>query len=78
MTEEAQHYDRGDEWLTVPQAIAYTKISRAKLYQYMSDNTLPWYHLKYSDHRRVKKSDLDKLMVPGDESIASNKDKNRL
>lgn len=60
---EKKTHDCGDEWLTVPQAVKYTKISRSKLYLLMADHTLPYYHITGTDHRRIKKSDLDKLMV---------------
>lgn len=57
-------HDCGDEWFTVPQAVQYTKISRSKLYSLMAEHTLPYYHVTGTDHRRLKKTDLDKLMVP--------------
>ena len=76
MSDEIQRYDGEDEWLTIPQAIAYTKISRTMLYKYMANNTLKWYHLKDSDHRRVRKSDLDKLMLPGNIDESTSEEEN--
>lgn len=61
----------GDEWLTIPQAIQYAKISRTKIYEYMRNQSLKYYLLKDTDSRRVRKSDLDALMIPPDSDIAS-------
>lgn len=61
----------GDEWLTIPQAIQYAKISRTKIYEFMRDNSLKYYLLKDTDSRRVRKSDLDALMIPADSESKS-------
>jgi excisionase family DNA binding protein len=54
-----------DEWMTIQEAVSYTKISRATLYRLMDDGVLPFYRLSGTRQRRFKRSDLDKLMIPG-------------
>lgn len=61
----SQRIQADDEWLTLQDATAYTKIKRGTLYQLMKDNILPWYRVTGTSQRRLKRSDLDKLMVPG-------------
>jgi excisionase family DNA binding protein len=54
-----------DEWMTLQDATAYTKIKRGTLYQLMKDHILPWYRVAGTSQRRFKRSDLDRLMIPG-------------
>lgn len=61
----SQRIQPDDEWMTLQDATAYTKIKRGTLYQLMKDNILPWYRVTGTSQRRLKRSDLDKLMVPG-------------
>ncbi|MEZ4682054.1 MAG: excisionase family DNA-binding protein [Caldilineaceae bacterium] len=61
----SQRIQPDDEWMTIQDATAYTKIKRGTLYQLMKDNILPWYRVTGTSQRRLKRSDLDKLMVPG-------------
>jgi excisionase family DNA binding protein len=56
-------------WLTVPEAQAYLKVSKPTIYQMMRDGRLPFYYIKGTNQRRVKKSDVDSLLIlgtPGD------------
>lgn len=67
---ERIHQD--DEWMTLQDATAYTKIKRGTLYQLMKENILPWYRVTGTSQRRLKRSDLDKLMVPGNSEDSSD------
>jgi excisionase family DNA binding protein len=55
-----------DAWFDIEGAMEYLKISRTTLYSAMKDGRLGYYFVKGTRQRRLKKSDLDKLMVPGD------------
>jgi excisionase family DNA binding protein len=55
-----------DTWFTVTEACEYLKVSDSTLYVYMKDRRLPFYYLAGTRHRRIKKSDLDALLQPGD------------
>ena len=61
MTEE---YD-GTIWLTVPDALKYLRVSKTTLYMLMKDGRLPFYYVKGTHQRRVKRADLDNLMIRG-------------
>lgn len=61
----SQRIRSDDEWMTLQDATAYTKIKRGTLYQLMKENILPWYRVTGTSQRRLKRSDLDRLMVPG-------------
>ena len=52
-----------DEWLTIGQAIAYTKISRSTLYRLMDEGVVPYYRVSGTRQRRFKRSELDQLMI---------------
>ncbi len=54
-----------DRWMTPAEAAKYLGISRTSLYTYMGDGRLPFYYIRGSNQRRIKKSDLDALLVPG-------------
>lgn len=62
----SQRIGPDDEWMTLKDATAYTKIKRGTLYQLMKEKILPWYRVTGTSQRRFKRSDLDKLMIPGD------------
>ncbi len=59
--------DGSDEirWMTVEEASTYLRITRATLYAYMKDGKLPYYYLAGTHNRRLKKSDVDALLVIG-------------
>lgn len=52
-------------WMTVDEASKYLRITRATLYAYMKDGKLPFYYLAGTRNRRIKKSDVDALLLPG-------------
>ena len=53
------------EWLTIPETLEYLKVSKSTLYECMSDGRLPFYYVKGTRQRRLKKQDVDSLMVRG-------------
>lgn len=57
--------DEHTDWLTISEAIQYLKISKSTLYECMSDGRLPYYYVKGTRQRRLKKADVDSLMVRG-------------
>lgn len=61
MEEQSEH----DRWLSLTEAAKYLDVSKGTLYIYMNDGRLPFYYIKGSNQRRIKKSDLDALLVPG-------------
>lgn len=52
-------------WMTVDEASKYLRVTKATLYTYMKDAKLPFYYLAGTRHRRIKKSDVDALLLPG-------------
>lgn len=60
--EELSEHDR---WLSLAEAGKYLGVSRGTLYTYMNDGRLPFYYIKGTNQRRIKKSDIDNLLVPG-------------
>ncbi len=56
----------GDKaWFNVAEAAEYLVTSKVTLYAYMKDKRLPYYYLAGTRQRRIKKTDLDALLVPG-------------
>lgn len=53
-------------WLTTSEAQTYLQISKTTLYECMKDGRLPYYYVKGTRQRRIKKDDLDGLMTLGD------------
>lgn len=49
----------------VSEACEYLRVSKATLYSYMKDGRLPFYYLAGTRQRRLRKTDLDALLVPG-------------
>ena len=71
MTELAKQ----DRWMTIAESSEYIGVSRATLYSYMGDGRLRFFYIKGSNQRRIKRSDLDALFVPGNrEDINEDKD----
>ena len=54
-----------DVWFDLEGAMQYLKVSRTTLYAAMKDGRLPYFYIKGTKQRRLKKIDLDKLMVSG-------------
>lgn len=52
-------------WLSVVDACEYLGISKPTLYKYMKDERLPYYVLAGTSQRRIKKEDLDALLIRG-------------
>lgn len=59
-------------WFNVAEACKYLSVSKTTLYAYMQDGRLPYYYLTGSTHRRIKRSDLDALLVPGKPENSEN------
>ena len=57
--------ETSDRWLTVTEAAEYLSVTPATVYTYMKDERLPFSYLAGTRHRRIKKSDLEALLVPG-------------
>ena len=53
-------------WLTTADAQEYLKISKSTLYGCMKDGRLPFYYVQGTRQRRIRRADLDNLMVRGD------------
>ena len=53
-------------WMTTTEAQTYLKVSKTTLYDCMKDGRLPFYYVQGTRQRRIKKADLDNLMVIGD------------
>lgn len=70
MEELAEH----DRWLSIPEATKYLGVSRGTLYNYMNDGRLPFYYIKGTNQRRLKKSDMDALLIPGKPGDLGNAD----
>lgn len=60
--------DNSDDtiWMTPSESQAYLKISKTTLYDCMKDGRLPFYYVKGTRQRRLKKADLDALMIGGE------------
>lgn len=52
-------------WFSVPEASEYLSVSRGLLYSLMKDGRLKFYYITGTKQRRLKKEDLDALMVEG-------------
>jgi len=53
------------EWLTIDEACAYLKTNRRTLYRLMETGKLPYYQIADGGRRRIKREDIDALLVPG-------------
>jgi excisionase family DNA binding protein len=55
------------EWLTVKEAMAYLKVSRATIFSWCASGKLPFYKIDspVRGGRRFKRQDLDALLKPG-------------
>ena len=52
-------------WFDVPGALEFLKISKTTLYDCMKDGRLPFYYVKGTRQRRLKRSDLEALLIRG-------------
>lgn len=52
-------------WYSVPEASEYLGVSKALLYLLMKNGKLPYYYISGTKQRRIKKEDLDALLVKG-------------
>ncbi len=52
-----------DEWLTVDEALAYLKVGRTTLYRWMAEDRLPYRELSSGGGRRIRRSDLDRMLL---------------
>ena len=57
--------DEPQEWMTVAEAMAYLRISRATLYRLSAEGRLPFYTVGSSRDRRFRRRDLDAALLPG-------------
>jgi len=60
-------YDDGTviEWLTIEEVCVYLKVNRRTLYRLMETGKLPYYQIADGGRRRIRKEDVDALLVPG-------------
>jgi excisionase family DNA binding protein len=56
------------QWYTVAEACEYLRVSNTTIYEYMKSKRLPFFYLAGTRNRRLKKSDLDALLEPGNPS----------
>jgi excisionase family DNA binding protein len=63
--------DETGHWYTIAEACKYLRVSKATLYANMADGRLPFYTMKGTRNRRLRKSDLDALLEPGNLSALS-------
>jgi excisionase family DNA binding protein len=54
------------EWFTPAEAARYLRVTRQTIYNLMNDKSLPYYELKTIRGRRLRRSDLDALLVRAD------------
>ena len=60
-----EELSKHDRWMSILEAAKYLGVSRGTLYNYMNDGRLPFYYIKGTNQRRIKKSDMDALLIPG-------------
>jgi excisionase family DNA binding protein len=74
MSSEITGFGDASVYLTVTEACAYLRISKTTLYDLMSDGRLPFYRIKGTRKRRLKRSDLDALIELGNPSDDTESD----
>jgi len=52
------------EWMTVAEAMAYLRVSRATLYRLMAERRLPYFTVGTTKDRRLRRQDLDAALLP--------------
>jgi excisionase family DNA binding protein len=63
-----------ERWMSIAEAMKYLGVSRATLYTYMNDGRLPFYYIKGTNQRRIKRSDIDALLIPGKSGAIDSSD----
>lgn len=61
-------------YYTVTEACKYLRVSKTTLYDLMADGRLPFFRIKGTRKRRLKRSDLDALVELGNPSDATESD----
>lgn len=54
-----------EPWMTIAEALAYLRVSRATLYRLMREGRLKYFTVGGSSDRRFRRGDLDAAMLPG-------------
>jgi len=54
--------------MTVAEAMAYLRVSRATLYRLMADERLPYFTVGATKDRRLRRHDLDAALLPQGQS----------
>ena len=62
----------GVYWLSVSEACKYLSVSKRTLYNYMNAGILPFYYIADTKTRRIKREDIDALMVRGNPEDAED------
>lgn len=57
------------EWFTVTEAAEYLCVSKRSIYKLTSEGRLPAFHIGRERHRRYRKQDLDKALLPDKEMV---------
>jgi excisionase family DNA binding protein len=65
-----------DEWLTTKEACKYLKIHRRTLYRMMEGGRLPYCYIAGSGRRRIRKADVDALLIPGQPGVDTDRPAN--
>lgn len=58
-------YLTDEPWMTIAEAQAYLRVSRATIYRLMRENRLKYFTVGDSTDRRFRKADLDAALLPG-------------
>lgn len=74
LSSETTGFGDASIYFTVMEACAYLRVSKTTLYDLMSDGRLPFYRIKGTRKRRIKRSDLDALIEPGNPSDDTESD----
>ena len=56
------------EWFTVEEAAEYLCVSRRTIYKLTKEGRLPAFRIGKERHRRFRKEDIDKALLPGEEA----------
>jgi excisionase family DNA binding protein len=62
--------DESQEWMTITEAMAYLRVSRATLYRLSADGRLPYFTVGSSRDRRFRRRDLDAALLPAEKTAA--------
>ena len=56
-------------WLTIPEAADYIRVTRQTIYNLINEGRLPYFEIPGVRGKRIKREDLDKLLIPGQEKV---------